>query len=384
MSKKQDNYQIQMAQAKRLFLTYDQQELIRRCALKYDEEYFYISFLSSPYRICRKTGDMERFFLGAWVDGNGYGEVMTILDWLCDSRPDRYISGRWSNIINQGHYFHRQLQEDGEDPEASLFDKRPQAFCAACEALEGEKMPGADIAYAIPLVDGLRVLVQLWHSDEEFPARVRFLWDENVLRYIRYETTWFALGILLKRILENIPMETDRLFLRPWREQDAKYLYEYARDPDVGPAAGWPVHTSVENSRDIIRNVLAVPYTYAVCLKENDRPIGSIGLKMGDATDLTDREDECELGYWVGKPYWGQGIIPEAARELLQYAFTKLSMKKVWCGYYDGNEKSHRVQEKLGFVYHHTSCDVEVPLLGENRTGHVSVMTYDRWRQIIG
>ncbi len=174
-------------------------------------------------------------------------------------------------------------------------------------------------------------------------------------------------------------LQTDRLILRPWRQEDADDLYQYARDPAVGPAAGWPPHTSVDNSRAVIRDVLSAPETYAVCLKETSRPIGSIGLKTGDATDMTDRADECELGYWLGKPYWGQGLIPEAARALIRHGFEKLGMRAVWCGYYDGNEKSHRVQEKLGFVYHHTTENVEVPLLGEIRTGHVSLLTKDIW-----
>lgn len=174
-------------------------------------------------------------------------------------------------------------------------------------------------------------------------------------------------------------LQTKRLLLRPWREEDAAALYEYARDPAVGPAAGWPPHTGVDASREIIRDVLSAPGTLAVCLKETGRPIGSVGLKMGDATDMTDRADECELGYWLGKPFWGQGLIPEAARELLRHAFEDLGMRAVWCGYYDGNEKSRRVQEKLGFVYHHTTQGLEVPLLGETRTGHASLLTRGDW-----
>ena len=115
-------------------------------------------------------------------------------------------------------------------------------------------------------------------------------------------------------------LETERLILRPWLETDAKDLYTYAKDPEVGPPAGWPPHESEEQSRQIIRDVLSAPETYAVCLKDGTA-IGSIGLKMGENTTLTDREDECELGYWIGKPYWGQGLIPEASRALLQYAF---------------------------------------------------------------
>ncbi len=169
------------------------------------------------------------------------------------------------------------------------------------------------------------------------------------------------------------------MILRPWCEKDAKELYEYASDPDIGYPAGWPAHTDVENSREIITTVLSVPETYAVCLREDGLPIGSIGLKTGNATDMTDRADECELGYWIGKPFWGQGMIPEAARALIRRAFCELDMRAVWCGYYDGNEKSRRVQEKLGFVFHHTTERVEVPLLNEVRMGHVMLLTKEKW-----
>ena len=176
-------------------------------------------------------------------------------------------------------------------------------------------------------------------------------------------------------------LETKRLILRPWQETDAEKLYEYAKDPDVGPPAGWPPHTSVENSREIIRNVLSAPETYAVCLKDG-KPIGSVGLKLKGYTDMTDRADECELGYWIGKSFWGQGLMPEAAEELLRYAFEELNMRAVWCGYYEGNKKSHRVQQKLGFVYHHTTEGLDVELLNEKRTGHASVLTKEHWEQL--
>ena len=97
-------------------------------------------------------------------------------------------------------------------------------------------------------------------------------------------------------------IETERLILRPWREDDAEALYKYASDPDIGPPAGWPPHTCIENSRDIIRTVFSAPETYAVCLKDGS-PIGSIGLKLNGSTDMTDRDGECELGYWIGKPF---------------------------------------------------------------------------------
>ncbi len=177
-------------------------------------------------------------------------------------------------------------------------------------------------------------------------------------------------------------METERLILRPWTEADAEECYKYAKDPLVGPPAGWPAHKSVEETREIIRTVLAVPETYAVVLKETGLPVGSVGLHMH--SDLAEGEDECELGYWIGRPYWGRGLIPEASREMLRHAFEDLGVKKVWCGYYDGNEKSKRVQEKLGFRYQRTTENAPVPQMGETRRGHVNLMTTEDWRAMRG
>ena len=202
MGVRNDNYAIQAMQAKARFLRYDQEELIHRCHLEADGEYLYLTFLSRPYRICRRSGHMEQKREGNWVDGNSFSEVMTILDWLCDSAPQRCISGRWCNIVSRSG-FHRALQEK-EDPYAGIFAAEPEAFAAACEAMGGIRMPAGDVGYAIELVDGLRVYIQLWQGDEEFPPRLRCLWDENVLDYLRYETTWYASALVLERLREHM------------------------------------------------------------------------------------------------------------------------------------------------------------------------------------
>lgn len=178
-------------------------------------------------------------------------------------------------------------------------------------------------------------------------------------------------------------LETERLILRRWEEADAESLYEFAKDPDVGPIAGWPPHKSVEESLNVIRNVLNGPECYAICEKNNNKAIGAIELKLKDRTDMTTKDDECELGYWLGKPFWGRGYMPEAARELLRHGFEALGMSVIWCGYYDSNNNSKRVQEKLGFVYHHTCDEVEVPLMNEIRVGHTNFLTKERWEAFI-
>lgn len=173
--------------------------------------------------------------------------------------------------------------------------------------------------------------------------------------------------------------ETDRLILRLWQEEDAQELYSYAKDDRVGPIAGWPVHTSVENSRELIKSVLSAEGTYAVVLKETNLPVGSIGLMVGKASNLEISETEAEIGYWIGVPYWGKGLIPEAVRELMRYAFDELNMEKLWCGYFEGNEKSRKTQEKCGFIYHHTNENISWPLMGDIRTELVTCITKEQW-----
>ena len=173
---------------------------------------------------------------------------------------------------------------------------------------------------------------------------------------------------------------TQRLILRRWEQADAEDLYRYASDADVGPIAGWPPHKSIDESRAVIRDVLNGREAYAICLKEDRKAIGAIELKLNGHTDLTDRDDECEIGYWLGKPFWGRGIVPEAVTEMLRRAFEDIGIQKVWVGYYEGNSKSKRVQEKCRFRFQRKSEGVDVPLMQEKRTGYVSSLTKDQWQ----
>ena len=170
--------------------------------------------------------------------------------------------------------------------------------------------------------------------------------------------------------------ETERLLLRPWCEDDAAELYRYAGDPDVALPAGWMPHTSEANSREIIRTILSKPTIWAVCQKDG-RPIGNIHLDFDTA--LRAGDDECELGFWLGKPFWGQGLIPEAARAVLHDAFVRRKVRTVWCGYFDGNDKSRRVQQKLGFVLNHTDVVPDFLDAAQKKTVHRTYLTRERF-----
>jgi RimJ/RimL family protein N-acetyltransferase len=176
-------------------------------------------------------------------------------------------------------------------------------------------------------------------------------------------------------------IETRRLVLRPWREEDAESLYEYARDPMVGPVAGWPVHTSVENSREIIRDILSAEGTYAVVLRETGEAIGSTGLMVGEAGNLSLPDTEGEVGYWIGVPFQGRGYATEATREIIRHAFEDLGLATLWCGWFDGNEPSRRVAEKCGFRYVRSEQKYW-PLIDKTVLQHISRLTKEEWEML--
>ena len=195
-----DNYKLQAEQARKAFLTYDHKSLARKLHLEPAGAWLQTSLFGQPYRISKETGRMEKWE-NSWVPAEGFGETMTLLDLVCDSREDRFVLGRYKSLTDFGLMFHRSLLEE-QDSWADLFDRNPEGLRRACEALGGTPLPQGDISYALELFDGLPIALQFWHGDEEFPPNLRLLWDENSLQYIKYETMYFARSLLLHRIKE--------------------------------------------------------------------------------------------------------------------------------------------------------------------------------------
>lgn len=171
-------------------------------------------------------------------------------------------------------------------------------------------------------------------------------------------------------------LETPRLLLRPWREDDAETLYRWASDPAVGPAAGWKPHVDVEDSRNVIRNVLSADGTFAVTVKAlGDEGVGSVGVFPCDSGEA---KGEPEIGYWIARPFWGRGLIPEAVRELQRYIFEETAAPRCWCAHFEGNEKSRRVIQKCGFT--HRFSQVTGPWPSDvNPMTHFYVLTREEW-----
>lgn len=177
-----------------------------------------------------------------------------------------------------------------------------------------------------------------------------------------------------------IVLETNHLILRPWIESDAESCFKYAQNPNVSQNAGWIAHKSIEYSRKIILNILNVPDVFAIVKKSSLEAIGSIAIMGEKQSRLPLRNSEAEIGYWVGEPYWGQGLTTEATKEIIRYSFENKQIDKLWCSYLEGNEGSKRVQDKCGFIYIRTE-KIVIPQYNELLIEHLSCLTKEMWIQ---
>ncbi|RXZ01671.1 GNAT family N-acetyltransferase [Fictibacillus sp. S7] len=146
-------------------------------------------------------------------------------------------------------------------------------------------------------------------------------------------------------------LQTERLRLRPWEPSDYKDLYEYAKSEQVGPNAGWKPHKDEEESKEIIDLFLKEDETWAIELLSEGKVIGSIGLHDRTPDLSLVYLNQKEIGYVLNPAYWGNGYVPEAVKTVLQFGFEELNLDIVWCGHFDFNHNSKRVNEKCGFNF---------------------------------
>lgn len=146
-------------------------------------------------------------------------------------------------------------------------------------------------------------------------------------------------------------VETERLYLRQRLVSDAKDIFDYASLPEVTWPAGFPPAESVEAEAYYLENIMPkrwsekkIPAGYGICPKGSNRVIGSIDFNKRRADDVL------EMGYLLHPDYWGQGLVPEAARALLEVGFTLLNLHKIEIECYGYNKASQRIAEKLGFT----------------------------------
>ena len=199
-----NNYDRMEAQARELFLKWDQDMLVRRNRLDADWEYLYVNYLGLRHRIARATGVAEACADTGWRPA-GFNASLAIFDYICRDNFRPGLSGRYCPV-------HALAHTGQTSPSAVDFHQRyADCFQANLPLLEEALEPFAcapfqtgDVACVLRVFDDMPVIFQFWEGDEEFPPSVRFLWDENTLSYLFFETTYYIMGDFLQRVRQNI------------------------------------------------------------------------------------------------------------------------------------------------------------------------------------
>ena len=199
-----DNYEISRNRAQEYFLSFEQNTIVEAWGLKCDEDNLYVSFFGRDYAVSRHSGKVARCWSG---EAAGFGEVLSILDLLCHDGVNKTVSGQYAPVnslkgrppVGVGTAFYTET--------AARFDRDPESFRRACLALGGSPVAMGDLGFRFPVFGQLSVILKFYRADEDFPASVTLLWDDNTLQFVFYETVFYMAGHLLGTITETMKSE---------------------------------------------------------------------------------------------------------------------------------------------------------------------------------
>lgn len=150
-------------------------------------------------------------------------------------------------------------------------------------------------------------------------------------------------------------IETSRLVLRPFVKEDAEAMYRnWASDPEVTKFLSWPHYKSVDTAHAILADWTQQYsdsrfYQWAIELKDLGEPIGSISV-----VNFHDRVEMAEIGFCIGKNWWGHGIMTEAMKAVMDFLFDEVGVQRIEAGHDPNNPASGAVQRKCGLKYEGT------------------------------
>ena len=175
-------------------------------------------------------------------------------------------------------------------------------------------------------------------------------------------------------------IETKRLIIRRLAPKDANDVYKACNDFEmVKTTLGLPWPYTKERAKSWIvkvqeREKEGTSYEYAICFKENpNKVIGCVSLM-----DINPRAKRAEMGYWVAREFWKQGIATEAAKAMLNFGFEKLGLHSIIARYFDINPASGRVMEKSGMKYVGTIRDHEFRFDKYYNVGYYEMLKTDK------
>lgn len=183
------------------------------------------------------------------------------------------------------------------------------------------------------------------------------------------------------KFFKNLPaLRTKRLVLRKMRLSDAADLHEYASDPVVSRYMVWKAHKDMACTKGFLKYVLKTyrkgsPESWAVTLRSSGKMIGTCGFYKIDPVHATG-----EIAYAMSRDYWGQGLMTEAVKAVLNFGFTKLKLNRIAANAMPANAGSERVMRKNGMKYEGTLREY---LFAKGRFVNVRVFSILRreWRR---
>ena len=151
--------------------------------------------------------------------------------------------------------------------------------------------------------------------------------------------------------ISGIVLRTQRLILRPWRQEDLDDFFAYARVDGVGQMAGWLPHENKETTQVILDNFISNKKTFA--LELDGKVIGSLGIELYKEEEFPELDGlrGRSIGYVLSKDYWGQGLMPEAVKAVQKYLFADVDFDFLVVSHFVWNGQSRRVIQKSGFQY---------------------------------
>ena len=194
-----DNYERALEYARSLFLNWSQEDMIRNCRLRSDENYLYLNFLGDPWRVERSSGAAQ-CVSGEPVPAS-FSQGLSIYDYLCRSEALPSLSGRFCPVNSLPHVAQSNPNtSDFHQRHADFLQAHIPALREALSQLGIAPFPQGDAACLFPVFDGFNAVFQFWEGDEDFPPSVRFLWDENSQAFLKYETLYYVMGCFLEKL----------------------------------------------------------------------------------------------------------------------------------------------------------------------------------------
>lgn len=172
----------------------------------------------------------------------------------------------------------------------------------------------------------------------------------------------------------------ERIYLRQFNLNDLNDVFEYASSPNVTRFLTWNPHKNLNDTKDFLINVAtkydSSTYRWAICLKENNKLIGSI-----DVVRFNKEKEEVEIGYVLNEKYHNQGYMSEAFKGVINFLFNEVKVKKILACYVLGNIASKKVMEKCGLKKENLIKEISLPLKN-HKTVYIEYMSISRYMKI--